>query len=642
MLNTPEEIFTAFESVKSSYGARLDDLIEYERFFVGDHWNEAPQAEDSTSYQLTYNYCKAIVLKYAALLSKAPRIRINIVSNELTLKQKAQKRERFLQGIWPSLMTAWRDVEFNASKKTFGVIEVVWDPGPGQPETIEVGVGKDVTKTLRYTDIPIKFKSIEPEKFFPVYRTFDKPDDFLYVMVEDPGRLVEDIKETYKVNLQSTDVQEGTDGTCDLLQYWDSTNYKLLAKTTYYREVRMGKDTKRIPRSTFTVLQDFKHEYERIPFFVVQNLRNPGKDPCYDGSIGDIDSVAHLNKHYNVIMSEAAEEIALHIHNPVAYKSDDPKQDVNNIDFKPGALIPIGKDEDLSPIMWPGLAGAVEEHLNRTQAAIEDLTFVGEAGFGRYPSGASGIGLRLVLSSLEQIMGLKIPLRQNALADICKHLFKIIELKTGNKEAENYAPLQLWLKDHLGRYGQVQITKEDINRDYFVDIDYGNLLPRNETEHQQNEVYKYKTGAQSLWETLDNIGVDNPDEAISRIKQEQEDVVLNPEKAMAIAQAKLSIAQALMQLKQLNEPPPQPQPGSLPGQPSSPVPGAAGNMAPPTNSAPLDMMNAGQMDPNAQPGNLAPFLARGGQQSVNQGQLQGGGGAPRPNQMQNTGQRPGI
>ena len=80
--------------------------------------------------------------------------------------------------------------------------------------------------------------------------------------------------------------------------------------------------------------------------------------------------------------------------------------------------------------------------------------------------------------------------------------------------------------------------------------------------------------------TLDNLGYDDPKKELSRIREEMEDPILNPERVMMIAQAK----QVSQQAQQTQQPPQQP---GVPGQPQPGVPGpqSTGPIMPPPGTA---------------------------------------------------------
>jgi len=619
-----DDIWGMFVELQAEYQTRNDKFGWYERFFDGDHWDKPVSEEDDTSFQLVFNFTRAVVMKFTAILSKLPRLRIPMGTATTQASINARNRERYLRMLFDDMAIPWQDVEMNASKKGMGVLQVLWEPEEGQPATITVGVGADVTTKKAFTESPYLFRSVPPERFYPVYRTYDKPDNYLYVIRFDPERLIEDIEEQYAVELQATNQSEGTDGTTDLIELWSKDEYYLIAYTMYKR---LGKGQRaEETRGHAVMLTQKKHKYKRPPFFLLQNIRNPDKDPANEGSLGDVDMVADLNKHYNLIMSEAAEEIVTNIHRPLAYKSDDHQQDPQALEMKPGAVYPIGLEEELLPIAWQPMPEAVQQHITSVLSGLKDLSFLGNSGFGEYPQGATGVGLRIVLQSLEQIISLKLPLRHQVLRDVIKFLLQNTAERL--KGADGDTALTLWVKDKLGRYGQISLTPETIGRDYFVDVDYGTLLPSNGVEDDQNEIYKFKTGAQSLWTTLDNLGVEDPDAEMERMKAEFNDAVLNPEKVMA--QLELKMRAQEMAAPQGGPagpvPPGGPGPGGQPpgagGQPpgGQQMPGSAQPGTRPVQDGPS--MNAAPPVPAGPqiPGQNVPSMSRSPGQNPMQGQ----------------------
>lgn len=528
---TPEEIWEMYREAQTDYASRNMRLATYEDMFSGHHWPEE-EPDDENSFQLVFNYCRATVMKYASILSELPRVRIPLGTTDLDTQRRTRRRERLLYSIWDYLQETWMDVEWNAAKKSFGVLQVLWDPGPNQPESVTIGPPGDTTTRKQYTRCPFRFRSIPPERFFPTYRTNDSPRDFLYVIRFDPDRLVEDIEEEYGVSLQPTNVDlQNNDGTTTLVEFWSKGTYHLIAYTMYTQRSK-GQYPRGARRGSAVTLRKKENRYGTIPFFVLQNIRNADYDPCDEGSLSDVDMIMTLNQHYNLMQSEAAEEIATNIHRPLVYYSDDHQQDPQDLEMKAGAVYPVGAEETLEPLAWQPMPESVQNHMSDVLTGIKDLAGLGPAGFGEYPSGATGVGLRIILQSLEQVLALKIPRRVACLREVVELVLKTAhqELKRQGREG---ARLAWWFQDRLGRFGQLDITAEDIAREYFVNLDYGNLMPRDEVEHQQNEIYKLKAGAQSLWLTLDNIGIDDPDSEIERIKEEAKDEFLNPEKVLA-------------------------------------------------------------------------------------------------------------
>lgn len=614
-----DEIWQKFRELQVGYTTRNVDIEGYISFFDGEHWTQSEEeAEEETQFQLVFNFCRATVMKYAAILSKLPRISVPMASAASETLARARNRERLLQVLFEQLAQAWADAEFNASKKTYGVVQIIWDPERGQPVSLpdptpvepeaalreEPSQGPVQTRRRRYTKSPFRMRSIDPCNFYPVYRTWDEADDFLYVVRYDPDRLIEDIEDVYGVSLQPTGQDFVGDGTTDLIEYWDDKQYYLIAYTQY---TAVSGQKRGQEEGHAVLLKRFKHKYGRVPFFILQNIRNPDDDPVDGGSLGDIDLIAEINQHYNMMMSEAAEEIATNIHRPLAYKSDDHQQRPEALEMRPGAVYPIGAEEELEPIAWNPMPESVKQHIDAVLTSLKDLSFLGSSGFGEYPTGASGVGLRIILQSLEQILQLKLPIRVRTLKKIACFLLQVCYRELKPKDDGTVSTLALWFQDNLGRFGELTVTANDIQYDHFVDVDYGNLLPRAETEYQQNEVFKFNSGAQSLRTTLHNLGIDDPESEIALIRREREDPVLNPKAVSETAEAK----QAQKAAQQATA-----APGGGAGMPPSMggMMGGAGGMAGPGGAGPMGgpPMTPGPAAALPGGGPNVPFQPRGG------------------------------
>lgn len=545
-----QKIVNNFVAVQGMYANRETSLTLLNDLFEGDHWGQSgndPSVKDekdsSEGFQLVLNYVRRVVLSYVASLSRAPVPRAPVTTNG----EKAAS-ERLLRTIWGDFLDAWYDVELNASKLSYGVLQVLWSPDENNVRDKEVD-GEVIGK--QYLSSPFIFRSIRPDRFYPVYRTYSRPDDFFEVYRYDPGRITEDIARVYEVDLQSTGTTllgdpnftlESVHPTCDLIEYWSRTEYVLVAQTTFkYRKVAGLKKGAERKETFAVVLEKSNNPYGSFPFWVLQNIRsNGGKNPTYGGSLSDIEDVFQLNQHLNQMFSEEAEQILKFIHPTLLYKTDYPQQSIEEIENSPGKVIPIGTEEDVDALDPPRQPVETTGHMDRTLSSIQDLTFLGEAGFGAMRSGTSGIAARIALTPFEQALELKLPHRVSLLKRACSFILRVFRTKM--KSDQEFVG---WINRQHQRFDAVVLGPQDIPDDYFVDIRYGNLLPRDDSAFEQNEGYKYKLGMQSLRSTLDNIGVDDPDLEIRLIRQELQDAILHPENK--IAQIKLKQAEAELQ-----------------------------------------------------------------------------------------------
>lgn len=504
------------------------------------------------------------MLRYVATLVRHPRPKVPIPAGIDPVEQEsANNRERYLLALWRDLMKQWRKIELNASKVGYGVLEIIWDPPAAT--TVRVGPGEGVRDEQRYVTNPFHTRSIRPERFYPTYRTFDEPDNFLYTFEHDPRRLLTPIEQKYGVELQGTglddgymssarsDTAPGIEPTCELIKYWDEELYILIAVTRIlqFKEHPRGagsrgaREVEPVELKRLALLEYNEHDMGRVPIWVIQNIENPDYDPTNEGTIADTDDIVSLNRHYNWIVSEEADEVAMHIHRPAVYQSEEHQQDVNLIKMEPGAIIPIGPpgEEELKGIEnWKPEPGFVDSHLNRILSGIKELSFLSEAGFGNLPAGVSGVAAKVALTPFEQIIELKLPPRQVALESICGFLLEQFEKHAGETKFAG------WVSGELSRFGQsVVISEADVRGQYEVEVDYGNLMPRDDNAHEQNEMFKFSTGAQALVDTLDNLGEPDPRAAVERLKAENLDPELNPEKVLQIIEARRMLKQEQME-----------------------------------------------------------------------------------------------
>jgi hypothetical protein len=519
-------VYTLWVARRSVYAERNDNIGEYRDLFSGEHWKEQLSEEEQISedtFQLVVNYCRSTVLHFVGALAASPRFRVPRPVGDIGSRLRAELRERWLAGLRDSLLRAWTDVEMDASKTRFGVLQVLWDPKATKKGDVFVGS-------------PFIFRSIDPALFYPCYRTYNDSDDFFYVIREEPNRLIEDLEERYKVKLQAVEMEQGTEGACTVLEYWDKDHYYFVALTHVDVTDSEGNVSQ---EDVYTILEEGKHGYPRIPFFVLQNIRNAHEDPTHEGSLGDVDAISDLNKHLDWLYSEHGEEILLQIHRPLVYKSPDHMKKPNELRATPGAVFDIGEDEEIDPLVWPPEPEMVQHHFRMTRSAIDDMSFIPKTAQGDIPAGASGVGMGVANTPLQRILELKKPRRIETLKAIAAFLLRVAEGKS--------APIAIWCAVSGNQRTEVKIDKEEIAGDYYVDVAWRNMMPRDEVAYEAHQAYLFKTGVQTLAQTLDKLGVEWVESELQQLQEEYIDPKINPERAM-------QYVQAMQALKQLEEP----------------------------------------------------------------------------------------
>ena len=598
------EIYARFLSVQMMYNERNDRLERQQQLFDGEMWEEAEPEGEMEQVQLTLNYARRSVLWHVGLLTgKPPRVDVPIVPT--APDPAAAKRERFLRLVVgsPQFRRAWRRVEVHANKYGYGVLQTLWQAPKGQPVTRDTPTAEGssaATSRSVHTALPFVFRALDPRRFMPRYNTFDRPDDFLYVFRYDPGRLVEDLKDKYDADLGPTDVESGSSGTCDLVEYWDDDRYVLLAITSRFVE----REGHVVEERTPVVLVDKLHDYGRPPFFVLPNvLATPEEDPTDGGSLSEVELVEALNRHLNLIVSLTATEIATRIHPPAVYKSDDPRQEINNIRLGAGEVIPIGEDEELTPLSWTGIPSTVAEHRDAIMGALRDFSGLPKTSFGS-SDGASGIGMKLAFAVLEMILPLKLPERCDCLVEILGHV-----LRTAEANLSEDASIELVTATE-GRPVVSRLTEADVDGNYVCVVTFVNMIPRDKLEHEQHVVYLHKTGTishRTALEMLDAPQIPDPDAELDRIRKERKDKALHPEFAEILGEEKPGL--------------PDPRQAAQ-GQPAMP----AGPQPPPGMPLKMDAAPPVPQTPAMPSQQNAPFLQRG--QPPGMPQMMPGGGGP--------------
>ena len=545
MEKNPQDLYARFLDVQRTYAGRNATFDSLATFFDGQHWDETVEAGQE-DMRLVLNYGRRAVLWHVAYTTKySPRVDVPL---RKTPDLGAVRRERFLRAALasPSFRDTYRRIELSAAKYGVGVLETLFL--------------KSTEK--RITQLPFVFRAINPRQFYPVYKTFDSPDNFLYVFLFDEDRLVEDIEREYGVSLEATGGTPGTLlGTADLLEYWDEEDYILLALTKRIVLNRMGKEEGE--EIAPIVLRHEKNPLGRIPFFVLPNIVvEPFADPTSGGGVSEISLVQEVNRQINLLVSLAQEEIAGRIHPPLVYKTDDPRQDPSAIRLGAGRTIPIGADEALDVLRWEGIPATVAEQRNALMQALRDLSGLPYTAFGA-AGDTSGVGMRLSYATLELSEALKFPEREGFLRRIFSFL-----LQTLDQQLTAGQSVALGAGKGTTPIATDVLRKADIDGNYECDVQAQSAVPRDRIEWEQHVIYLYKTGVISQRTALEMLeGIPDPDLELERIRQENQDKELHPEKAALIGKGEESPEQAQ---GRFNAAPPVPTLPSTPTQRNAP------------------------------------------------------------------------
>lgn len=609
----PGEIYSRYQALSLYYGSRNDCLDSLQTFFSGTQWSDTKDTKAiEEELLLTLNYARRAVLWHTALFHKAP-FRVDIPGSADKEDPASARREKYLRSIAssPTFRRMQRRAELGTSKYGYSIVQVIWKPEVARKISHEVGGAEGVeTKTQTiYDRAPIVFRTVNPRRFYPRYRTYDDPDDFLYVIKYDPKRLVEDLAQEYKQKLQATAEEGGSIGTCDLVEYWDDTHYILLALTRLM--VEGDKPDSTVELVTPHLLVKKEHGYGRPPFFVLVNVNaDNDEDPTYGGCISEVELIQESNKHLNLIFSLSATEIARRIHPPVVYKSDNPQQDPTNIKVGAGEVITIGEDEDLDVLEWKGIPAAVQNHMLHTMRALQDLSGLPKTSLAEQEA-PSGIGLRLAFAAVEMTLPLKVPERE----DWLRGIFEFVLYITDKKLAANTA-----IKAVAPQGKSVILRKSDVKDEHNCTVKFGNIMPRDKIQYEQHIIYLLKTDTISLRDALEMLeDIEDPDETIERIRKEHQDPLLHPELAATLKALQEPTQPTGRQPGQAAAGPPGPPgmgmpggaPGALRGGGAGAVPQGARRRPPPGGGLKFNAAPPVPQLPSMPTQRNAPFLQRG-------------------------------
>ena len=267
-------------------------------------------------------------------------------------------------------------------------------------------------------------------------------------------------------------------------------------------------------KNELVILQDGKevqrieHDFGFLPVVFGQNRVKPH----YLEGIGDLEQASGLQQYLNELMSWNA-DIIEYMANPIqvikGYTGD-------KLPTGPGAQWQLGKDMDASFLLWPGSPPDVERMLSTVQRAIEDLTFLGDATFGRnIPSGTSGSAVKSLLSGIQAAFLRKQVTMGTMYKKANEVIFRIIEKYWANKEFTLRGTKR-------GTTYIETMTGKEIAGNYRTQVIWAPGI-LDQSSRVDLEITKLNAKLQSRRTAMENVGIISPNDELELIRNEIEE-----------------------------------------------------------------------------------------------------------------------
>jgi len=523
---TLEQVRSLYRQLQGAYSARNADYAFAREMYNGHHWGQGGLTKpDSASkrYTLVANYVRSTVDKSVQLLlGQMPAIQVMPPGVDIDSRAKAEAMEALLYSSWDynDAPIVLRRVAHNMILVRRGLIYYWWSSSENRP----------------------RFRSIAPDNFYPLYdgediiecvivsrrstrvlrRAYPKlasdihPDDD-GDDVFDESRWMNRVGSQNDVLDQTQSGVGGNDrdpvalsGQTTVLDWFDRNGNHVRVMGGAYFKQRIDYGLNTVPVIEF-------------PF----NLPGDEREPR-----SEINDIMDLNLYLDDLLSDAANVIRKFAHPTVLdMGSGVSPQTIAAALQKEGGIIPIRKDGDVKFLNWEGTPADFVSQYDRVQNLIYDLSAKPPASYGQTMTNQSGVATNMALSPTTSSTEERMSIFGHYLMELNMAILALYEKYSAGEtiDVRGRKPKRAGVK--ATTFYEASIKGKDIAGWYSNRIRWPSMLRTDDPVYVQNELAKLqsKPKAQSIYTTLENLGTEDSEMELDRIKEELEDPRLHPE-----------------------------------------------------------------------------------------------------------------
>jgi len=535
-----DDVRTLYRELQAASAGRNGEYASARERYIGHHWGDADNPNpDGRRYTLTLNYIRPTVNKTVQLLlGQMPGIQVMPPGVEEEARRLAEAEEALLYATWEvnEAPKVFRRIAHNRALLRRGVLYYWWDA------------------TLKR----VRFRSVAPDNFYPVY---DGEEIVECVIVS--RRLTRALKRQYpKLAGKIVPDNAGDDvhdegrwtrvvnGSLDIL---DTTGAgsgaqgapSLAGATTvldWYD--KWGNWTRVMGQATHT--QSLGYGMDSIPVIEFPNsLPGDEREPH-----SEIDDMVDLNLYLDQLLSQQADIIKRYANPTIIDKqSGQSALQIRQTVQGDGGVLPIKRDGEILLLNWQGTPPDIANQYARVMTAIYDLSGKPASAYGQLLSNQSGVATNMALSPAtltteehQSLFGMGLIKLNECILRLNQRFMQGQPIEVRAAASGRGRSADAW------RYYDIKMMGEDIGGWYHNRIKWPSALRTDDPIYVQNELAKSTGDAssppkQSLYTTLENLGVEDVEAEIDRIKTQLEDPRLHPDRL----QAAISAAQAFQE-----------------------------------------------------------------------------------------------
>ncbi len=514
-----DDVRHLWSSLRQAWTGRNSEYGRARRLYRGEHWDPEENPRPKNRYSITVNYLKPFADKdVQILMGQIPGIQVPPPDPDSGGRAFAERIENLLYGNW-NYNQAHRvmlDVAFNATVLRRGLIYYWWDPAVSH----------------------VRWESCTPENFYPVYDG-NEIVEVIYVT----RRLTRGLKLAYPHLAAQIYSDDGMEHVYDEASTWSRVSAGVTdalgpgGESDHRAETQLGYTTVLdYYDNTGAWLrlmgdavhrQNLNYPIPEIPFIeVVNGIQGEGREPT-----NSIDSLAELNMYYNQLISQRADVIKKWSNPPIIDRGTGvAAATIKSVLGGDGGVLPINPRGDLQLLTWQGSMPEISEQMAEAKEAMYDLSGKPRSAFGQTITNQSGVMTNLALTPTLQSNEMRETLWGFALMRLNDRVLRLYEKFSKGREISFKGTRQgKTAKSNVGF--EVTIKGSEINGWYENRIKWPSAIRVDDPAFVQTELSKLqaKPQAQSIYDTLENLGIENVEAYIDRIRAEHEDPRIHPE-----------------------------------------------------------------------------------------------------------------
>lgn len=248
----------------------------------------------------------------------------------------------------------------------------------------------------------------------------------------------------------------------EILEYWERDRLIVIANRS-------------------VVLRDTPNPYshKEIPFVELDDYRDPHR--LYGQS--ELSVIDPLQREINSIRNQRRDydNIAL---NPVIMMVPGTLRNPNSAVMAPGNVWPVSDLNSIAPFVMPQLQGASTDIERQTAADIERTVAIDEMGIGLLPEGGQRRSATEVVTA-QSMAGKRFAVKIALLEEAVKKIgYLVFALNQQFLDQER----MIQIVGERGATEWVQLSPDDIRGDYFIDVEAGSMLPKDEIAARQEAI----------------------------------------------------------------------------------------------------------------------------------------------------------